>query len=137
MPGLQVLVLNREKIPEDAILSIRAGQVRRQAPIASGKALRFPAEIKENLLKMDILQNIGTAYVVLKPGTLQYKVNFKGSAGEDLGCEVSVQTADGEAAADRGGAATGEVRLASGRRWSRLGPAGGRRTRGNGRRRPR
>ena len=69
---------------------------------------KLPAEVKENLLKLDIMQNIGTAYVVLKPGALQYKVNFKGAGGQEMGCEVSVLPPSNDAEAKVEGGAEGD-----------------------------
>eukprot|EP00441_Pelagodinium_beii_P035834 CAMPEP_0197650974 /NCGR_PEP_ID=MMETSP1338-20131121/31274_1 /TAXON_ID=43686 ORGANISM="Pelagodinium beii, Strain RCC1491" /NCGR_SAMPLE_ID=MMETSP1338 /ASSEMBLY_ACC=CAM_ASM_000754 /LENGTH=261 /DNA_ID=CAMNT_0043225499 /DNA_START=71 /DNA_END=853 /DNA_ORIENTATION=- len=92
---MELSLLSNANIPEDSILSIRAGSVRRQAALNSGRPFRFPSiSPEENPLKIDILQQVGTAYLVLKPGEEQYKVVFSGSSG--MNCEVEVKKTDGE-----------------------------------------
>jgi len=95
--NMEVSLVARGTVPEDAVLSVRAGTIRRQAAVGSGRSFRFPkSAIKENPLKVDILQQIGSAYLVLKPGEDQYKLKFN---NEGLNCEVGVKTlADGEEA---------------------------------------
>ncbi|CAE8693393.1 unnamed protein product, partial [Polarella glacialis] len=86
---MEVCLVNKGSIPDDAILSVRAGTVRRQAQVSSGRAFRFPnSSLKDNPLKVDILQQIGTAYLVLKPGEGQYKLKFQNTA---LDCEVGIK----------------------------------------------
>jgi hypothetical protein len=97
---MEVALVKPTNLPEDAILSIRAGTVRRQAAVNSGRPFRFPksAEAEAAPLKIDILKQVGSAYLVLKPGTDQYKVLFpKDPSGMEL--EVKVIKLDGAAAA--------------------------------------
>eukprot|EP00429_Kryptoperidinium_foliaceum_P099519 CAMPEP_0176247858 /NCGR_PEP_ID=MMETSP0121_2-20121125/33169_1 /TAXON_ID=160619 /ORGANISM="Kryptoperidinium foliaceum, Strain CCMP 1326" /LENGTH=175 /DNA_ID=CAMNT_0017587521 /DNA_START=69 /DNA_END=592 /DNA_ORIENTATION=+ len=90
------------EVSGEAILSIRAGTVRRQAAISSGRPFRFPkSESKDDMLvKFDILTKIASGYVVLKPdmsSSRKYKVDFSGDS--KLACEVEVKPADGSAPA--------------------------------------
>jgi hypothetical protein len=96
---MEVNVLATDKLPEDYLLSIRAGTVRRQATLASNRPFRFPKiTMEESPLKIDVLQQIATAYVVLKPNEDQYKVLFQGPGGvpSTLSCEVEVKKSDGD-----------------------------------------
>jgi len=90
---MEVNLITKNEIPEESILSIRAGTVRRQATIASGRPFRFPKiSMDENPLKIDILKQIGSAYLVMKPGEEQYKVTFQTSEGvPSMACEVEVK----------------------------------------------
>ncbi|CAE8591123.1 unnamed protein product, partial [Polarella glacialis] len=92
---MEVNLLSKLNIDPDSILSIRAGTVRRQAQISSGRPFRFPKiSMDENPLKIDILKQVGTAYLVMKPGEEQYKVLFAGEMG-DMSCEVEVKKSEG------------------------------------------
>lgn len=91
-------LVSRGNLAEDAILSVRAGSIRRQAVISGGRSFRFPrSSAKENPLKVDILQQVGSAYLVLKPGEDQYKLKF---ADGTLTCEVSVKQLENDDASD-------------------------------------
>eukprot|EP00418_Pyrodinium_bahamense_P091299 CAMPEP_0179039752 /NCGR_PEP_ID=MMETSP0796-20121207/15299_1 /TAXON_ID=73915 /ORGANISM="Pyrodinium bahamense, Strain pbaha01" /LENGTH=504 /DNA_ID=CAMNT_0020736087 /DNA_START=63 /DNA_END=1574 /DNA_ORIENTATION=- len=86
-------------LPEGAIFSVRAGQVRRQAAVAGNRPFRFPAKPLDSPLKVEVFKPVGAAYVVLRPGEDQYKVKFA-SAGQEtpMSCEVHVKSvADGSA----------------------------------------
>lgn len=94
---MEVTVLSQEGIPSDAYLSIRAGSVRRQALVGCGKPFTFPKlGIEESPVKIDIMQTIGTAYVVVKPGEDRYQAIFRGGSEEELMCcEVGIRPAAG------------------------------------------
>lgn len=78
-----------QDVPEQAIVSMRVGGVRRQAALSCGRPFRFPSGIaQENLLKVDILSRIGSGYVVLKPNETSYAVVL--SEGCSMECEVDV-----------------------------------------------
>lgn len=88
---MEVTLLSRPSLSEDTLVSVRAGNVRRQTPINSDKPLRFPKQARtESLLHFDILQKVTSGYVVLKPGNEQYRVAF--GEGADIACDVSVKT---------------------------------------------
>jgi hypothetical protein len=68
MVAREIRLSSAENIPDDTIVSIRAGTVRRQAQLSSGRPFKFPKiTMDESPLKIDILKQIGTAYLVLKP----------------------------------------------------------------------
>jgi len=86
---VEVVVVSKTGIPESAIVSIRAGPVKRQAPATSDKPFRFAkGETKDNLLKFDILQVVGTGYAVLKPFEDRYNVSLKDG---EMSCEVDIK----------------------------------------------
>eukprot|EP00434_Breviolum_minutum_P042702 symbB.v1.2.038025.t1/scaffold5783.1/size36695/2 len=92
---MEVNLLSKTGIDEDAVLSIRAGSVRRQAQINSGRPFRFAKGImEENPLKIDILKQVGSAYLVMKPGEDRYKVYFGEDVKMDL--ELELKKIDGE-----------------------------------------
>jgi len=92
---MELSVVSNGSLPEDAILSVRAGSTRRQAALNSGRPFRFPQiSMAENPLKIDILKTVGSAYLVLKPKEEQYKVVFTGSEG-DLSCEIEIKQVGG------------------------------------------
>lgn len=71
---MEVEVLGITGVPQDAIISIRAGASRRQAPVSAlgdkGTPFRFsggPAGC--NPFKLDVLQPIGSTRLALKPGS--------------------------------------------------------------------
>lgn len=75
-------------IPESAILSVRAGSVKRQAPSTSDKPFRFAkGETKDAVVKVDILGCLGTGYAVLKPFEDRYKV----ALSDGMACEIDVK----------------------------------------------
>jgi len=87
---MEVSMLSAMGIPAEAMLSIRAGVTRRQAPATAGKSLKFPNLEGGQLLKVDIMQKIGSSYVVLKPGShaeAKYKLDF----GDSMACELEVK----------------------------------------------
>jgi len=81
-------------IPEDAVVSVRAGQVRRQASAGAPKPLRFPAE--ETRLKFDVLQRIGGGYVMLKKHEDSYRVIL--DEASEMSCEVGIRRLGGDGA---------------------------------------
>jgi len=51
--------------------------MRRQVTTSSGRAIRFPKlSMDESPVKVDILQSVGTAFLVLRPGESQYNLSF-------------------------------------------------------------
>lgn len=85
---MEVNLVSKTGIPDSAILSIRSGAVKRQAPTTSDRPFRFaPGETKDNLLKFDILQCVGTGYAVLKPFEDRYNVVLS----NDMACEVDIK----------------------------------------------
>uniref|UniRef100_A0A7S2QCD6 Uncharacterized protein n=1 Tax=Zooxanthella nutricula TaxID=1333877 RepID=A0A7S2QCD6_9DINO len=100
MLAMQVSLTGASGLPEDAILSVRAGTTRRQAPISSKKPLRFPkSDIKEGELKVDILQKIGYGSICLKPSEHQFS-QYKIALNEEstMSCELHVGSIDDDVA---------------------------------------
>merc|ERR1711920_464356 len=65
-------------------------------PSLVGRPFRFPKiGMEENPLKIDILKQVATAYLVMKPGEDQYKVLFE----NDMHCEMEIKQAEGGAPA--------------------------------------
>jgi len=86
--------------PEGSLLSVRAGDARRQAAAELGKALRFPPEVAQcNELQVDVLAVLGRAKLELRPSTGRYAVEFSGTQDRrTMSCEVEVQRPSGPAA---------------------------------------
>lgn len=100
---MEISLVSGTGLPEEAILSIRKGSVRRQGPASCNKPLRFPQKEKapeaDRVLKVDIYQKVGSGYIVLKPnqdGTQQYRVALDGGGG-DMACDLEVKSAAGPA----------------------------------------
>eukprot|EP00429_Kryptoperidinium_foliaceum_P027938 CAMPEP_0176148898 /NCGR_PEP_ID=MMETSP0120_2-20121206/75949_1 /TAXON_ID=160619 /ORGANISM="Kryptoperidinium foliaceum, Strain CCMP 1326" /LENGTH=102 /DNA_ID=CAMNT_0017485631 /DNA_START=48 /DNA_END=352 /DNA_ORIENTATION=+ len=87
-------------LPQDAVLSVRMGNVRRQAALDSGRPFRFPKpESKEDVvMKFELLAKVGAGFLVLKPDERrpkEYKVSF--GAASDISCDVEVKPAEAKA----------------------------------------
>lgn len=79
---MELVVLKAEGIPEDTILSIRAGSVRKQAPLsACDKALKFPCKVEEcGNVKVELLTVAGSARALCFGGGPQtHELNFEAS----------------------------------------------------------
>jgi len=92
-------VVSKRGVPEDALISIRSGSVRRQGAVSSEKPFRFPQNVSESdcVVKVDIMENIGSGYLVLRPNQTegkQYEVVLGGESS-DMACELEVKPADG------------------------------------------
>lgn len=101
LAAMEVEVLGVNGVPKDAIISIRAGASRRQAPIsalgAAGAPFRFaggPSGV--NPFKLDVLQPIGSTRLALKPGGGNFTVPI-GSDGVTVNIVVREATPYGDA----------------------------------------
>jgi hypothetical protein len=104
--AMEFCLATHDGLPDQAIISVRAGGVRRQAPIARGAPLKFPRiSMEENPVKIDILRPVSTAYLIVKPGETKYKVAFDG--GDGMSCEVELR-------ADQGGEAVKDEKPVAG-----------------------
>merc|ERR1719499_2862044 len=95
---MEVSVVSKRGVPEDAIISIRSGAVRRQGAISADKPFRFPQQVSEAdcVVKVDIMQNIGSGYLVMRPNQTdgkEYEVALGGNS--DMACALSVQPSEG------------------------------------------
>eukprot|EP00930_Biecheleria_cincta_P037777 TRINITY_DN25956_c0_g1_i1.p1 TRINITY_DN25956_c0_g1~~TRINITY_DN25956_c0_g1_i1.p1 ORF type:complete len:685 (-),score=139.18 TRINITY_DN25956_c0_g1_i1:91-2145(-) len=93
---MEFSLISKQNICDDAIMSIRAGSVRRQAALKSERKFNFPAidVLKENPVRVDIMKHVGTAFLCLKPEGGQYKLEFDGETPM-ASCELCVQMGDG------------------------------------------
>jgi len=74
---MEFALVSNTGLPDDSYISVRAGTTRRQVITSSGRAIRFPKlSMDENPVKVDILQPVGTAFLVLRPGESQYNLSF-------------------------------------------------------------
>jgi len=98
---MDVSLVSKTGLPDDAIISIRSGAVRRQGAISGDKPFRFPQAATEGdcVVKVDIMQTIGSGYLVVRPGQnqgKQYEVKFS----DGCSCEIEIKPADGSALAE-------------------------------------
>mmetsp|Transcript_126326 Transcript_126326/g.229351 ORF Transcript_126326/g.229351 Transcript_126326/m.229351 type:complete len:1459 (-) Transcript_126326:350-4726(-) len=93
---MEVNVLRHGGVPEGSVLSIRAGTVRRQAPVSSGRTFKFPGKL-ENPLKVDVFSQIASGYIVVRPGAENYKVSF--ADNPSITCELEVKDSSSSSAA--------------------------------------
>jgi len=94
---MEVSLVSKRGVPDDAIISIRSGAVRRQGAVASDKPFRFPGGVSEAdcVVKVDIMQNIGSGYLVMRPNQKedkQYEVVM--SNNSDMACDLAVKPLD-------------------------------------------
>ena len=82
-------------IPEDAIVSVRCGGMRRQAPLETltTQPLKFPVAIDavSEPLKIDVLQPVATTRLVLHPHEELYSIGFEHSAEMVIGLKMKSQ----------------------------------------------
>mmetsp|Transcript_80636 Transcript_80636/g.147494 ORF Transcript_80636/g.147494 Transcript_80636/m.147494 type:complete len:477 (+) Transcript_80636:109-1539(+) len=88
---MELSVVSHRNIAEGSILSIRSGNIRRQAPLSSGRPFRFPAIAAS--MKVDVLQPVATGHLILGPkGASEdrsYEVIFPDSV--DMDCQIKLQ----------------------------------------------
>ncbi|OLP82881.1 6-phosphofructokinase 3 [Symbiodinium microadriaticum] len=91
-PKMEVVVENASGIPEGSILSIRAGNVRRQGTLSTDKPVQFA---QTSLLdacpfKVDIFAPLGSSRLVLRPKNDRYTVSF-GDSEKKMSLDLLVQ----------------------------------------------
>ena len=112
MTALEINLLSKSGLTDDSILSVRAGTVRRQALINSGRPFRFPkTSMDGNPIKIDVMQTVGSAYLVLNPNSEQYKVTF--DKDSKISAELSVKKVDGSGAEAKEEPAAKEVAMSA------------------------
>lgn len=79
------------------MLSVRAGQTRRQGTLEIGKTLKFPAEVATcSEIQVDILVVCGRARLSLTPGSAKYHLQLTSKDGGcDMSCDLEVLRAVG------------------------------------------
>jgi len=86
---MEVCLLSNSGVPDDAIISVRAGSVRKQGTVGSCKAFGFPSG-EENRLKFDVMSRIGAGNLVLKPASIDASSVYKVTLSDEMSCEVQV-----------------------------------------------
>ncbi|CAJ1448306.1 unnamed protein product [Effrenium voratum] len=90
---MEVLVEAAEGVPSDAVLSLRLGNLRRQAPLSSAlmHPLRFATSLADACepLRIDVLRPVATARQVLRQEELRYTVPLEGM--QDMAVRLSVR----------------------------------------------
>lgn len=88
---MEVVVENASNIPEGSILSIRAGNVRRQGTLPADKPVRFAQTglMDACPFKVDLFAPLGTSRVVLRPKTDRYTVSF--GEGQKMNLDLLVR----------------------------------------------
>ncbi|CAJ1387496.1 unnamed protein product [Effrenium voratum] len=93
---MEVLVSEHLGIPDDCIVSIRCGGTRRQAPmdVARRQALKFPCNLDalNEPLKIDVLQPVATARLVLHPQQDSYLMGLANQPDMSIGLSVMSST---------------------------------------------
>jgi len=90
---MNVSLVSKKNVPDDAIISIRSGAVRRQGAANANKPFVFPQSAVDGgdcVVKVDIMQNIGSGYIVLRPNQKegrQYEVIL---GDNDMACEIKI-----------------------------------------------
>lgn len=94
---MEVEVLGVTGVPKDAIISIRAGASRRQAPVSSLTSTPFkfsggPAGV--NPFKVDVMQPLGGTRLAIKPEGGNFAVPIKGADGVMVNLSVREAKSD-------------------------------------------
>lgn len=93
---MEVLVTNSFGLPDDAIVSVRFGTTRRQAPLetVSTNPLKFPSTLESicEPLKIDVLAPIATTRLVLFPHAEQYQIGFEQAEEMEIGLNIKPST---------------------------------------------
>ncbi|CAJ1351292.1 unnamed protein product, partial [Effrenium voratum] len=91
---MELLVDHVVGLPEDAVLSVRCGGTRRQAPLNSvaSQPLKFPGQLSSMAepLKVDVLRPVASARLVLHPKEDLYSLSFDNDAA--LGIKITGAT---------------------------------------------
>jgi len=103
--------VSKRGLPDDAILSIRSGAVRRQGAISGDKSFLFPQAASEGdcVVKVDIMQTIGSGYVVVRPNQTQGK-QYEVELGEGRALDLEIRSATGAAPAAEEAADTAKTK---------------------------
>jgi len=95
--AMEVLLRDANSIPEGCLLSVRAGQTRRQVPVEMGKALIFPPEAANSTqLHLEVLCVLGAATLELQPQSdvkTTYTASFNDNENDGMSCILEVARA--------------------------------------------
>eukprot|EP00931_Biecheleriopsis_adriatica_P041482 TRINITY_DN23703_c0_g1_i1.p1 TRINITY_DN23703_c0_g1~~TRINITY_DN23703_c0_g1_i1.p1 ORF type:complete len:2979 (-),score=657.34 TRINITY_DN23703_c0_g1_i1:1-8937(-) len=94
---MEVVVEKTSGIPEGSILSIRAGNVRRQGTLPADKPVRFASASLTDAspFKVDVFAPLGSSRVVLKPKPEHYTVNLGTDNGKPMLLDLLVKEIGG------------------------------------------
>jgi len=86
-------VENAVGIPDGSILSIRAGNVRRQGSLPADKPVRFSGTgiLEASPFKVDVFAPLGSARVVLKPKGDLYTVELDSKSGTNSSMQLDLR----------------------------------------------
>lgn len=88
---MEVSVFNKSGISDQALLSVRAGGVRKQAAISCGKPFRFQEAGEDtDVLEIGLLEPVANTHIAYRPGQQCYLVRFPASDGCERFCELTV-----------------------------------------------
>jgi len=75
--GMEISIINHRLVPAGSIMLIRSGACRRQGPVRQGRSFQFPMPMEPGrVLQVDILKQLGSAFIVVNPGGGRYKIAF-------------------------------------------------------------
>jgi len=87
---MEVCLVSNNGVPDDAVISVRAGTVRKQGTMGASKSFAFPTG-EENRLKFDVMSRIGSGNVVLKPASIDASSLYKVTLSPSMSCEVQIK----------------------------------------------
>jgi hypothetical protein len=96
---MEVSLVSCRGVPDDAIISVRSGAIRRQGNVSAKRPFRFPKSASESdcVVKVDIMQSIGSGYLVMRPNQKdkkQFQVVM--ADNQEMVCDVAVKPLEGE-----------------------------------------
>jgi len=87
---MEVCLRSSNGVPDDAVISVRAGNVRKQATVGASRSFTFPTA-EENRLRFDVMSRIGAGHAILKPMSFEASTVYKVALSEAMWCEVEVK----------------------------------------------
>lgn len=93
--AMEIFVKDVDGISDNSIVSVRCGATRRQAPLATMRKqpLKFRADQAAccEPLKIDVLQHVASAWVVLNPNESQYRVGLDSENSKQLAMNLDIR----------------------------------------------
>lgn len=92
--GMEVSIMNSRHVPNGSIMLIRSGACRRQGTVQQGRTFHFTTPMEPGrVLQIEILKQLGSAFIVVNPGGGRYKIAFsdhsKGSSRKSTSSDNS------------------------------------------------
>lgn len=100
--AMEVTVTGGEGLPPKAVVSIRAGETRRQAPFSKNEVFRFPTGTQKSLI-IDVFEKVGTSQMSLAgigeaPGKVTRElINMQRGDGVPMNLGLKVEMAEEQA----------------------------------------